>query len=270
MDQPRDTMPPLEPADLDARIASLPIDLDASPSDPVLWVQMLVIEGLLLGAYQRIHTFTDDEWESLLAEVSRYGGAATPQIGHRVVSVDLDAEPFRDPSRPLLDAVLMIATTEGLAALTFERVAELSGRSLSFLESAFGSADELLHDVIEQAYGDGFDDLSTLRDDLSPESITQYLALFESSRQVASVYRVLALTGVVSAPRVLMLLDLEHRQARETTPSPVEAPRSWLPRLALDGWDLGSTAAGYPWMPGVPGSVSEELTRLVRLTAQSS
>lgn len=236
----------------------------AGPSaDPCRWVQTLVVEGLLLGTYERVHDFDDDEWEGLLEALSRYGGPETPRSGRPSPSVSLD-DLFRDPDRPIMDAVLAIALAEGLGALTLERVAEVSERSLSFLVSAFGSVDELLHDVVEQAYGDGFDDLSPLRDDVCAQTVTQYLAVFESPRQVAAVWRVLVLTGVAAPPEVRARLGADHRALRSALPSPAEDPGAWLVPLALDGWVLGSTTEGYAWMDRVPAGVPEELARLLQ------
>lgn len=251
------------PADLEARVAALPVGAPDPDADPRRWVQTLVIEGLLLGTYERVHDFDDDEWEGLLEALSRYGGPETPRSGRPSPSVALDHDLFRDPDRPIMDAVLAIVVAEGLAGLTLERVAEVSERSLSFLRSAFGSVDELLHDVVVQAYGDGFDDLSMFREDISARSVTEYLAVFDSVQQIAAYWRVLVLTGVAAPPEVRAQLEADHRAARAALPSPADDPVAWLVPLALDGWLLGSTTVGYAWLDRVPAGVPEELTRML-------
>lgn len=250
-------------ADLAARVAALPVAAPDPDVDPRRWVQTLVVEGLLLGTYERVHDFDDDEWDGLLEALSRYGGPETPRSGRPSPSVALDRDLFRDPDRPIMDAVLAVALDEGLGGLTLERVAEVSERSLSFLRSAFGSIDELLHDVVAQAYGDGFDDLSLFHEDISARSVTDYLAVFESVQQIAACWRLLVLTGVAAPPGVRARLDADHRAARAGLPSPADDPSAWLVPLALDGWLLGSTTVGYAWLDHVPAGVPEELARLL-------
>lgn len=256
--------------DLARRIDALPVAPTAAAAPAQLWVQTLVIEGLLLGTYEGVHDFTDDEWEGLLEALSRYGGPATPRSGRPSAPVALDMDLFRDPDRPLLDAVLAIVLAEGHDALTLERVAEVSERSVSFLLSAFGSVDELFHDVLEQAYADGFDDLSTLRDEISARTVTDYLAVFDSTRQIASLWRVFVLTGVAAPAEVRTRVEEGHRAARAVLPSPCEDPAAWLVPLALDGWAFGSTTAGYAWMDDVPAAVPAELARLLHETTGTS
>lgn len=251
---------------LSREIRALPVAPAAGPEPASLWVQTLAVEGLLLGTYEGVHDFTDDEWEGLLEALSRYGGPETPRSGRPSAPVALDMDLFRDPDRPLLDAVLAIVLAEGHEALTLERVAEVSERSVSFLLSAFGTVDELFHDVLEQAYGDGFDDLSTLREDISAQTVTDYLAVFDSTRQIASLWRVFVLTGVAAPPEVRARVDEGHRAARSGLPSPCEDPAAWLVPLALDGWALGSTTVGYAWMDSVPAAVPVELARLLHET----
>lgn len=253
--------------DLARRIDALPIAPVVSLEPAHLWVQTLAVEGLLLGAYEGVHDFTDDEWEAVLDALSRYGGPETPRSGRTSSPLALDMELFRDPDRPLLDAVLAIVLAEGLGALTLDRVAEVSERSVSFLLSAFGSVDELFHDVLEQAYADGFDDLSTLRDEISARTVTDYLAVFDSTRQIASLWRVFVLTGVAALPEVRARVDEGYRAARNVLPSPCEDPAAWLVPLALDGWAFGSTTAGYAWMDSVPAQVPAELVRLLGETS---
>jgi hypothetical protein len=244
------------------RLEAIPVRDAATMQDYRLWVQEFTLRALLLGSYAEIYTLHDDEWGALLSAVHSFGEPTGPMPQRVFVDDALDCDPYSEPSRPFLDAALNIVTTEGFQALTLDAVAKRSGRSSSFMLSAFGSIEAFWRDVLTVAFEDGFDGLVPLRFDMSKQSVEQSIAMFLNSRQYAAAHRVLALTGIsINAEQRAHFVG-SHTRDRANLPAMTEDPDQWLLPLALDGWHLMSAMYGSSEVEGLAPPVRARLLDL--------
>jgi len=237
---------------------------DGDGVEPRTWVAALALEGTWLGLYQDAYDFTDAEWDTLLGDLSRYADVRPPASAVVFRDVDLDADPFRDDERPLLDAVLRVALEEGVENVTLAAVARRCDRSESTLRSMFGDAETLVDDVAIEVVQAGFDDLSPLRLDPSRAAVSASVAALDDSRKTAALLRLYALGGVArdDVPEGQHAThELVLRAWREEG-----APSSLvLAALACDGWRAGELQRALQFPPALPAGVVAELGRLVDL-----
>jgi hypothetical protein len=223
-------------------------------TDPRETVAALAVDGCLLGFLAEVHPPDDGWWGRALHAVAAYAGLPAPHQCASNLDLDLEAEPFRDPS-PLTDAVLRLVREGGTEALTLDRVAAESGRDPDWILSMHGSVQELVDALVGRIAEQAFEDLLPAHDE--PE-LPELLAACASSERVVAMVRFLALTGVEVAPGVV-------EATRETSPvtrGDDLTDRALVAALALDGWALGSAARRYPWPEAVTADVAAELRAL--------
>jgi len=235
---------------------------DAGARDARTWVAALALEGTWLGLYQDAYELTESEWEAVIEDLSRYADVRPPASAVVFRDVDLDADPFRDDERPLVDAVLRVALEEGVHNVTLAAVARRCDRSESTLLAMFGDAETLVDDVALEVLQSGFDDLSPLRLDPSRAAVAASVAALDDSRKAAALLRLYALGGVArdDVPEGQHAVhELVLRAWRDEG-----APTSLVvAALACDGWRAGELQRALVFPSALPGAVVRELARLV-------
>jgi len=235
---------------------------DAGARDARTWVAALALEGTWLGLYQDAYELTESEWEAVIEDLSRYADVRPPASAVVFRDVDLDADPFRDDERPLVDAVLRVALEEGVHNVTLAAVARRCDRSESTLLAMFGDAETLVDDVALEVLQSGFDDLSPLRLDPSRAAVAASVAALDDSRKAAALLRLYALGGVARddvpegqhAVHELVLRAWRDEGARTSLV---------VAALACDGWRAGELQRALVFPSALPGAVVRELARLV-------
>ncbi|MFI2705425.1 helix-turn-helix transcriptional regulator [Cellulosimicrobium composti] len=235
---------------------------DAGARDARTWVAALALEGTWLGLYQDAYELTESEWDAVIEDLSRYADVRPPASAVVFRDVDLDADPFRDDERPLVDAVLRVALEEGVHNVTLAAVARRCDRSESTLLAMFGDAETLVDDVALEVLQSGFDDLSPLRLDPSRAAVAASVAALDDSRKAAALLRLYALGGVArdDVPEGQHAVhELVLRAWRDEG-----APTSLVvAALACDGWRAGELQRALVFPSALPGAVVRELARLV-------
>jgi len=235
---------------------------DAGARDARTWVAALALEGTWLGLYQDAYELTESEWDAVIEDLSRYADVRPPASAVVFRDVDLDADPFRDDERPLVDAVLRVALEEGVHNVTLAAVARRCDRSESTLLAMFGDAETLVDDVALEVLQSGFDDLSPLRLDPSRAAVAASVAALDDSRKAAALLRLYALGGVARddvpegqhAVHELVLRAWRDEGARTSLV---------VAALACDGWRAGELQRALVFPSALPGAVVRELARLV-------
>src|SRR5690606_27897144 len=225
---------------------------DAGARDARTWVAALALEGTWLGLYQDAYELTESEWDAVIEDLSRHADVRPPASAVVFRDVDLDADPFRDGERPLVDAVLRVALEEGVHNVTLAAVARRCDRSESTLLAMFGDAETLVDDVALEVLQSGFDDLSPLRLDPSRAAVAASVAALDDSRKAAALLRLYALGGVArdDVPEgqhaVHELVLRAWREEGAPTPLVVAA-------LACDGWRAGELQRALVFPSALPG-----------------
>ncbi len=229
--------------------------------DPEASVAFLALDGCLLG--WRAGVYPDDLawWNRALGAIADYAGVPHPRPRWSAPSEQWDQVVVRD-DRPLVDAVLTLVQHGGVEALTLTRVAQVADRDPQWLQSMYGSIDELLGEVLEEVVGDGFDDLAPLHLHPTRAGVVSMLEVLSDDRRSAALLRLMILTGVEA--------DRSAAEAAQRL-SPVVLPgwhlldhEEWTAALAIDAWALGSV----PWGPHATGlmdsAVLDELRAMIR------
>lgn len=218
-------------------------------------IACLALDGCMLGWLGGVYPDDADWWERSLRAVAHYADVPVPSTRLGSFSERWERFPLRD-EEPLVDAVLTLARTGGVGSITLDRVALIADRDPEWLDSMYGSAQELVEDVLDRVMSDGFDDLSPLH--LAPcrAAVTSRLDVLTDDRRAAALLRTLLLSGV-EVPQHAALA------ARQLSPAALPQHRSLsderrVAALAMDGWALSAP-------PGEPDeSLLAELRRLLR------
>lgn len=226
----------------------------AAGADLRATVACLALDGCALGWLAGVYPDTADWWELSLRAIADYAAVPVPATRLGTFSDRWERFPLRD-EEPLVDAVLTLARTGGTRSVTLDRVARLADRDPEWLDSMYGSAQELVEDVLDRVMSDGFDDLSPLHLTPCRATVVSLLDVLTDDRRAAALLRTLLLSGVeVPGPAA--------QAARETSPAALPGHAEVtgghrVAALAMDGWTLGAGS-------GEPGAeVLAELRALV-------
>lgn len=206
--------------------------MQGSAVDRRMDVACLALDGCVLGWLAGVYPEQATWWRRALRAVADYAGVPLPAGSS---SPRWDEFPLRD-DEPLIDAVLTLARAGGVGSVTLDRVARVADRDPEWLDSMYGSAQELVDEVLDRVMTDGFDDLAPLHLAPGRAAVESTLAVLVDDRRAAALLRTLLLSGVEVSQRAASA-------ARHLSPAALIgherlSDEVLVAALALDGWAL--------------------------------